>query len=256
MTRDSSEKISDEELVVGSLLGDFEAFDGLVRRYRNAVVSVAQQVVGTRAIAEEVAQESFLIAFKELPQLADISRFAGWLCAIARHRARRVAAREGRCEAQEPSALDLIIRASSPALSVHPEEEVARRAEHNEIGQALNSLPPEHQIVLRLRYYEDWKVAQIATFLSLPITTVKWRLHQGRELMRRRLTRPQLAEPMENDYERDKLKEHRCAAPACRSVADHQPGPRGQPDGLPGKRPPKFDSAVQPHSANGGRTGH
>ena len=48
---------------------------------------------------------------------------------------------------------------------------------------ALAQLPPKHQMVLRLRYYEEWPVERIATFLSLSVSTVKWRLHRGRELM-------------------------------------------------------------------------
>src|SRR5207248_10692580 len=134
-----------------------------------------------------VAQEAFLLAFKALPQLQDAAKFSGWLCAIARHRARRVAARDRRAEPTEPSEIDRLLLARSSELAVHPEETLGRKLASAAVRAALAELPPEHQVVLRLRYYEEWPVARIAEFLTLPITTVKWRLHQGRLLMRRRL---------------------------------------------------------------------
>jgi RNA polymerase sigma-70 factor (ECF subfamily) len=242
---------ADDRLVVAALLGDLEAFDELVRRYRSAVTAVAQQVVGTRDVAEEVAQESFLIAFRELPQLEDVERFAGWLCAIARHRARRVATREGRSEPHEPSTLDLIVLAGSAELSTHPADELVRKAEQSYIAKTLSRLPSDYEIVLRLRYYEEWPVQRIAAFLSLPITTVKWRLHHGRELMRRHLNKQAQAE--EDSHERDKPRSSRNSAPAQCPEADYKLGQRGEPNRFPGKGQPQFGASVQPHFTSAAR---
>ena len=181
-------KITDEELVLATLLGDLDAFDELVRRFRGAVVLVAAQTLGSRAQAEDVAQEAFLLAFKALPQLQDPARFASWLCAITRHRARRVGAREGRSDPYEPSRLDQFILTHSRELAVNPVEEFDRKSERARVPEAMALLPTEYRIALQLRYYEDWSIARIADFLALPITTVKWRLHHGRTLMRRFLT--------------------------------------------------------------------
>jgi RNA polymerase sigma-70 factor (ECF subfamily) len=240
---------ADDRLVVAALLGDLQAFDELVRRYRSAVTAVAQQVVGTRDVAEEVAQESFLIAFKELPQLEDVARFAGWLCAIARHRARRVAAREGRSEPHEPSTLDLIVLASSSELSVHPADEFVRKAEQSQIARTLSQLPSDYEIVLRLRYYEEWPVQRIATFLSLPATTVKWRLHHGRELMRRHLNKQE----EEDSHERSKPESNRNSASAQCPEANYKLSQRRKPDRLPGKGQPQFGAPVQPHFTSAAR---
>src|SRR5579859_4223299 len=81
--------ISDEELVLGAVLGNPRAFDELVRRFRGAMIFIAQRELGSREVAEDVAQEAFLLAFEALPQLQDPARFAGWLCAITRRRAQR-----------------------------------------------------------------------------------------------------------------------------------------------------------------------
>ena len=177
---------TDSDLVLLALLGSLDAFDALVRRYRGAVVLTAEQTTGTRCGAEDVAQEVFLIAFKALPQLSDPAKFAGWLSAITRHRARRVARREGRHEPTEPSMLDRLILSHSDALS--PAEALAREGDAERLRGALGDLPPEYRDVLRLRYWDEWPVARIAEFLALPVTTVKWRLHHGRERLRRVLT--------------------------------------------------------------------
>ena len=188
MYRGQFPEITDEQLVLGALLGDLKSFDELVRRFRGAVIAVALQALGSREAAEDVAQEAFLLAFKALPQLTELSKFGGWLCAITRHRARRMGARNGRMEPTEPMELDRLILERSQELKVDPAVEFARQSERAEITEALAGLPPDYAIVLTLRYFEEWPVAQIAGFLTLPITTVKWRLHAGRDLLRRSLT--------------------------------------------------------------------
>ena len=75
----------------------------------------------------------------------------------------------------EPEHLDSL---QAPAVSA-PEE----------LAEAFAALGGDYQVVLRLRYWEEWSVAQIASFLSLPVTAIKWRLHYGREVLRRRLSR-------------------------------------------------------------------
>ncbi len=177
-----------EPLVLNALLGDLEAFDELVRRFRGAVILVAMQSLGSREAAEDLAQETFLLAFKALPQLQDPAHFGGWLCTIARHRARRVGRQEARQEPTEDSKLDALILRHSPALAACPETALLRSSEQANLRNALAKLPPDIQLALQLRYFEEWPLARIAEFLSLPLTTIKWRLHRGRELLRLRLT--------------------------------------------------------------------
>ena len=83
----------DEVLVVGAILGNLDAFDELVLRYRSAVVRTAQAIVG-REYAEDVAQDALLLAFKALPSIEEPRKFAAWLSAITRHRALRFGKRE------------------------------------------------------------------------------------------------------------------------------------------------------------------
>src|SRR5436309_8172077 len=83
----------DEVLVIAAILGDLEAFEELVLRYRAAVVRLARTIVGNN-YAEDVAQDALLLAFKALPTIEEPQKFAAWLSAITRHRAFRFNKRE------------------------------------------------------------------------------------------------------------------------------------------------------------------
>src|SRR5215212_10123790 len=104
------EEFSDAELVVAAVLGEIAAFDVLVLRYRPGVLATVSRQLGQRGVAEDVCQETFLLAFKALPQLEDGDRFGAWLHAIAR----RQAIRTGRGEARAAhSPLDELILSHS-----------------------------------------------------------------------------------------------------------------------------------------------
>ncbi|MCC6444193.1 MAG: RNA polymerase sigma factor [Armatimonadetes bacterium] len=75
------------------------------------------------------------------------------------------------------------------------------------VSTALDRLPPDYQQILYLRYYEEWSVQKIAQFLSVPATTVKWRLHQGRLWMRKRLEAEKESAPDERRREQNQRAE-------------------------------------------------
>lgn len=163
-------------LVAQATSGDLAAFDALVRHYRPAVVMIASQILATRELAEDVAQDALLAAYSALPHLADKSRFGAWLGTIARHRARRVAAGESR----RPVPLQEVLLAYTPALA----ERVIEDEAHESVRCAVRRLSEDLRPVVELYYLDAWPVREIAGFLELPETTVKWRLHAGRKQLR------------------------------------------------------------------------
>lgn len=178
--------LSDSELVEIARMGSLEACDEIVRRFRGAVILVAAQALGGCGSAEDVAQETFLIAFRSLSQLREPAKFPGWLSAIARHRARRVASGEQR---HRPVDLNDMDRLHTEKFgSADPEEVLLTSEEFAKVHTGLNGLPPEQRIVLQLYYLEEWTAPRIAEFLSLPLTTVRWRLHSGLKRLRHRLS--------------------------------------------------------------------
>jgi RNA polymerase sigma-70 factor (ECF subfamily) len=167
----------DEVLVVASILGDLDAFDLLATRYRAAVVRVAEGVVG-REDAEDVAQDALLLAFKALPSIEDPAKFAAWLSAITRHRALRFGKREstrrkGRVDLDE-FLLEQVEALAQPLVSDGDEG----------IGRALENLPADYALVLRLRFFDEMPLKRIAAFMGVPVSTVKWRAHRGKQLLR------------------------------------------------------------------------
>jgi RNA polymerase sigma-70 factor (ECF subfamily) len=179
------QEFTDAELVLAAVLGEIAAFDVLVLRYRPGILATIGRQVSHRGIAEDICQETFLLAFKALPQLSDASRFGAWLYAIARRQAIRTARGEARTAHSE---LDEFILARSEVLSESGWESLERKEQQSWIRDAVAALPEEFQTVIRLRYWGEMPLERIAAFLGLPLTTVKWRLHRARALMRERLT--------------------------------------------------------------------
>ena len=190
-SREDETRISDRELVFASLAGRSLAYDELVRRYRGGVILVARQIIGSRELAEDVAQEAFLAALRGLSQLQDASRFAPWLYTITRNLARRAGRKQSRICTMDGAELDLLVSVYSPELVVNPLESLLNAEKDRAIRCFLDDLSPSLQLVLQLYYYEGWTVAQIATFTSLTQTTVKWRLHTGRKYLSRKLLQRQ-----------------------------------------------------------------
>jgi RNA polymerase sigma-70 factor (ECF subfamily) len=239
---------TDAELVIAAAVGDLGAFDELVRRYRPAVLSVARQVAGSEA-ADDLAQDALILAYKALPQLDEPERFGSWLYAITRHRAMRFAQHPARREKTGHSPLDRQILEEAPALSPGPEATVEREESGREVLEALAQLPEAFRLVLRLRYFDAVPVARIGEFLNLPLTTVKWRLHRGRQLMKGHLELRWRETPRARKETSDERRAERPEAGSAPAGADagrhHQDGPRGQPHRAVGRRPDRRDPSVQ-----------
>jgi len=180
MTRAASES-PDDVLVVAAILGDLAAFDQLVLRYRAAVVRVAQGVVG-REHAEDVAQDALLLAFKALPSIEDPRKFPAWLSAITRHRATRFGKREREQRSQQVLLDELLVE--NLASLARP---FADELDNEELRQALEEVPEDYRLVLRLRFLDEMPLKRIAAFSGAPLSTVKWRLHQGKKLLRKQV---------------------------------------------------------------------
>ncbi|HKY26746.1 MAG TPA: RNA polymerase sigma factor [Pyrinomonadaceae bacterium] len=171
-------ELPDELLVVAAILGNLQAFEQLVVRYRPAVVRLARTIVGAD-YAEDIAQDSLLLAFKALPTIEEPRKFAGWLSAITRHRALRFRKSET-THLTKRVALDEALLENIEALA----KPLAEKEKDESMIKALDSLPPDYAMPLRLRFFDDMPLNRIAAFMGLPLSTVKWRIHHGKKLLR------------------------------------------------------------------------
>jgi RNA polymerase sigma-70 factor (ECF subfamily) len=171
----------DELLVVAAILGNLEAFEQLVMRYRPAVVRLARTIVGFDH-AEDVAQDSLLLAFKALPSIEEPSKFAAWLSAITRHRALRFSKSET-AQLNKRVALDDALLEKIEALS----KPLREQERDDSLISALDSLPADYAMPLRLRFLDEMPLVRIAAFMGLSLSTVKWRIHHGKKLLRAKI---------------------------------------------------------------------
>ncbi len=178
MTRSES---PDEVLVIGAILGNLDAFEELVVRYRPAVVRLARSIVGADH-AEDVAQDSLLLAFKALPGIDEPRKFPAWLSAITRHRALRFSKSET-AHMSKRVALDEALLEKIEALA----KPLAEKERDEEMIEALESLPSDYAMPLRLRFLDEMPLNRIAAFMGIPLSTVKWRIHHGKKLLKEKV---------------------------------------------------------------------
>ena len=173
---------SDAELVVAALAGNTQAFDVLVNRYRRAMLTVAQQILRNYADAEDVVQDAFLRAFEALPQLTDLNRFGAWLHSITRNRALRYHKNVSRYQPEED--MEIHLNRVSNTSETDPAHIVEQESTQQAVRDAIQGMPDDYQVVIQLYYWAEMPQKRIAEFLSLPLTTVKWRLHKAKDMLK------------------------------------------------------------------------
>ena len=171
----------DELLVIAAILGNLDAFEELVVRYRPAVVRLARTIVGPDD-AEDVAQDALLLAFKALPGIEEPRKFAAWLSAITRHRALRFNKSET-AHMTKRIALDEALLEKIEALA----KPLAEKERDEALIKALDGLPSDYAMPLRLRFLDEMPLNRIAAFMGVPLSTVKWRIHHGKKLLREKV---------------------------------------------------------------------
>ncbi len=173
-------------LIRRCLAGDVEAFRPLVQRYQRLAFSVAFRMLGSRADAEDIAQQAFVDAFNALDRFDGDGRrhaFSTWLLRIAVNRSKDVLKSKRRTE--EP--LERDVRGGEAAFAYDPQtpEANASSGERRErLEAALLKLPTKYREVLILKDAEDLSYEEIRAILQLPITTLKIRVVRARAQLR------------------------------------------------------------------------
>jgi RNA polymerase sigma-70 factor (ECF subfamily) len=169
---------SDAKLIERVLAGDKDSFRPLVQRYQDAVFGVAVGRTGNFADAEEIAQDAFLAAYRKLSQLKDHDSFGAWVCGIARNRV-RMHLRNQRIVAKAQQRLGELARRNGQTRRPDEAQELVR--------SALDRLSPVGGEVATLYYINGYSVAQVSRFVGRPEGTVKSRLHEARNQLRKEL---------------------------------------------------------------------
>jgi RNA polymerase sigma-70 factor, ECF subfamily len=175
----------DAPLLARLRAGDARAFEELVTTYQHRVFGVALRMLGRRAEAEEIAQETFLRAHRALRDFRGEARLGTWLYAIAsRLCLDRLAAGARRLERSDDDAL---LRA--PAEGADAVGALERGELESALHDAIAALPEDRRIVVVLRDLEGLAYEEIAEVLGLPLNTVRSRLHRARLDLKAKLER-------------------------------------------------------------------
>ena len=172
---------NDAALVAESLEGSRDAFRQIVERYQTLICSLAYSAIGNMGLSEDVAQETFLSAWKDLRLLREPDKLRPWLCAIARHRIHRSLEREGRQPASHAAPLEAAL--DSPVADPLPSEQAISREEEAILWRSLEKIPELYREPLVLFYREHQSIEHVAVELELTEDAVKQRLSRGRKLL-------------------------------------------------------------------------
>ena len=194
MTGTEPAALSDLDLVRQAQAGDSDAFGELVERNRRAVFRAALAAVGNPAEADDVAQETFVTAYRKLASFRGESAFKTWLLSIAWRKAidrrkgltrwlRLTGARQDFAEDDT----DAFERIASPE---RPHDELLQAAElQRTVRKLIAALPHKLRDALLLAGSGEHTYEQIGVLLGAPVGTVKWRVSEARRILRMKLER-------------------------------------------------------------------
>ncbi len=172
---------NDVEWVSQSLAGSREAFSRIVQQYQSLICSLTYSATGDLSQSQDLAQETFIIAWKELRQLREPEKLRSWLCSIARSVISRTARREVREPAHAAESIEFAEGISAPGPT--PSEGAINREEEAILWRSLAGIPEIYREPLILFYREEQSVASVAETLGLSEDAVKQRLSRGRKLL-------------------------------------------------------------------------
>ncbi len=179
--------IQDFELIKMALNNDQKAFSMLAARYEKSVSAYIQHFVIQENDAEDICQETFDKAFRNLNSYNPEYAFSTWLYSIAQNscldffRKKRISTTELVSAEIKEGGSSGWVTASAPS----PEENLISEQTVDELIKAIESLPTTYRDVAKLRFVYEYAYEEIATELNIPVNTVKTRVKRAKEILNR-----------------------------------------------------------------------
>jgi RNA polymerase sigma factor (sigma-70 family) len=155
-----------------------EAFTDLVLRFQDMAFGCAFAILGDACLAEDAAQESFVVAWQKLSQLREPAAFGGWLKRIVFSQCNRF------IRAQRLTMVPLDAGAAAQSKESGPDSSAERHDLLAKVLQAIKRLPENERLVTTLFYVNGYTQADIAAFLEAPLSTVNKRLYSARQRLK------------------------------------------------------------------------
>ena len=186
--------LSDTQIAQAAQKGDQQAFESLVEKYKNAVYAVILPKVKNFHQAEDLAQETFVQAYKSLPSMKEPEKVGFWLCGIARNVTSKWLTRKKRDDysfeglmVDAPWLESEMLPLPHHTLEESPLERIQRTQTHQLLWRCLMNLPEISQEILFLFYMREMKQKEIARFLDISLTAVRNRLSDARKRLKKEM---------------------------------------------------------------------
>ena len=176
------EAVAEARLVSDALGGSQPAFEQIVRRYQRPVISLIVRMTGDRALAEDLAQDTFVKAFRNLGSFDPTRRLSSWLFRIAHNTALDALRR------LKPEAVELETAGDGGPIAPAAPDAVEQAQLGAALNRALLGLRPAYRAAIALRYDQDLPFEEIAQILSVPEVTARTYVHRARKELARSLT--------------------------------------------------------------------
>jgi RNA polymerase sigma-70 factor (ECF subfamily) len=175
-----------QDLIARARRGEDDAFRLIFERYARPIVSFIYDMVGQREQAEELAQETFVRAFKNLNALRDDTKLSTWLFGIARNVARESLRSRIREDHKVEIDDDRVVELSDNKLA--PDDQLLNKELNRVIQSALGELDEDKRLVFTLKVFHQRSYEEIAEITGFSIPKLKTDLHRARAEMRRRIS--------------------------------------------------------------------
>ena len=195
------EQDTDQALVERVQKGDKRAFDLLVRKYQHKVVGVISRYISDWSECQDVAQETFIRAWRAIAAFRGDSQFYTWIYKIATNTAKNHLVSQGRRPPTDDIAIDDAVLLDGGARlkdRATPERELMRQEIEQTVFNAVEQLPEDLKTAITLREVDGLSYEQIAETMNCPIGTVRSRIFRARDAIDQKL-RPLLGDAKVSD---------------------------------------------------------
>ena len=175
------DSVTEARLVAQALGGSEAAFEQIVRRHQRAVLTLLVRLTGDTGLAEDLAQETFVKAFRSLGAFDTARRLSSWLLRIA-HNAGIDALRRQRLKTVPIDTAAADDQPLDPAAPAEPDP-LERQALAGALDAGMQQLTPPQRAAISLRYEEGLSFAEIGQVLGMPEPTARSHVHRARKAL-------------------------------------------------------------------------
>ncbi|MDD3807604.1 MAG: sigma-70 family RNA polymerase sigma factor [Candidatus Marinimicrobia bacterium] len=175
-------KYTDEELIVLFQKGEERAYLELVHRYKDRLTNFVFRFVGSREMAEDIVQDTFLKLYTSSHMYKEIARFSTWIYTIAGNLAKTELRKRKRRKIYSIHDMGIDEKEFEiPSDTYNPERETRTAYQEKEIQTAISRLPEQFKTAIILRDIQELSYEEISKIVGVPVGTVKSRINRGRQ---------------------------------------------------------------------------